>query len=87
VGYISTKISILILRVLDISVLSTFLKNQNYNLALFDIHIVDPDTRSYLSHSPGAVASAEAEKKQKHIIKVLLFTEGAFPKSIMVLQQ
>jgi len=34
---------------------------------LFDIFVIDIDTRSYLSHSPVAVlASAEAEKKQKY---------------------
>ena len=36
-------------------------------MALFDIRVVDTDTRSYLSHSPSAVlASAEAEKKRKY---------------------
>jgi len=36
-------------------------------MALFDIHVVDTDARSYLSHSPGAMlASAEAEKKRKY---------------------
>jgi len=34
-------------------------------MALFDIHVVDTDARSYLSYSPGAVlASAEAEKRK-----------------------
>ena len=36
-------------------------------MALLDIHVVDTDARSYLSHSPSAVlASAEAEKKRKY---------------------
>jgi len=36
-------------------------------MALFDICIVDTNTRSYLFHSPGAVlASAEPEKKWKY---------------------
>ena len=36
-------------------------------MALFDIHMVDTDAKSYLSHSPVAVlASAEAEKKRKY---------------------
>ena len=36
-------------------------------MALFDIHVVDTDTKSYLSHSPVAVlALAEAEKKRKY---------------------
>jgi len=36
-------------------------------MALFDIRVVNTDTRSHLSHSPGAVlASAEVEKKWKY---------------------
>ena len=36
-------------------------------IALFDIHVVDTDARSYLSHSPSTVlALAEAEKKRKY---------------------
>ena len=36
-------------------------------MALFDIHVVDTDARSYLFHSLSAVlASAEAEKKRKY---------------------
>ena len=36
-------------------------------MALFDIHVIDTDARSYLSHSPVAVlASALAEKKRKY---------------------
>ena len=36
-------------------------------IVLFDIHVVDTDARSYLSHSPSAVlALAETEKKRKY---------------------
>ena len=36
-------------------------------MALFDIHIVDTDAKSYQSHLPIAVLiSAEAEKKRKY---------------------
>ena len=36
-------------------------------MALFDIHVVNTDAKSYLSHSPVAVlTSAEAEKKWKY---------------------
>ena len=36
-------------------------------MALFDVHVVDNDALSYLSHSSAAVlASAEAEKRQKY---------------------
>ena len=36
-------------------------------MVLFDIRVVDTDTKSYLSHSPVAVlGSAEAEKKIKY---------------------
>ena len=38
-------------------------------MALFDIHVVNTDARSSLSHSPGVVlASAEAEKKWKYCV-------------------
>ena len=40
---------------------------QLQSIALLEIHVVDTDTMSYLSHSPAAVlASTEAEKKQKY---------------------
>ena len=41
-------------------------------MVFFDIHIVDTDTKSYLSHSPIAVlASAKAEKKGKYCEPIL----------------
>jgi len=41
-------------------------------MALFDIHVVDTNARSYLSHSPGAVlASTEAEKSGSIVMEVL----------------
>ena len=41
-------------------------------MALFDVHVVDTDDRSYLSHLPSTMlASAEAEKKRSTVMPVL----------------